>query len=294
MAKNTGIRTRHGRACASRSGRVCNCNPCYEAWVYSARDQQKIRRTFPTFAAAKGWRHDAASGVRKGTMSVPTRLTLEQAAEAWLEGAKKGAVLTRSGTRFKPAVLRGYEADLRRYVLPELGTHALAQIRRADLQALVDRLVGDGRSPSKIHCVLMPVRAICRHAIERDGLLVNPTTNLRLPIADGRRERAASAREVGELLEALPPDLQALWATAALGGLRRGELRALRVADVDFPAVTTIRVSRGWDEVEGADRAQEPEGPAKGPGCFGASPLPARAQDADRPGWRGAPLWPHG
>ena len=86
---------------------------------------------------------------------------------------------------------------------------------------------------------------------EEVGLLVNPTTNLRLPIADSRRERAASPREVGELLNALPPDLQALWATAALGGLRRGELRALRVADVDFPAVTAIRVSRGWDEVEG-------------------------------------------
>lgn len=251
MAKSTGICTRHGRACASRSGRACNCNPSYEAWVYSARDRRKIRQTFPTLAAAKGWRHDAASGVRKGTMAAPTRLTLEQVAEAWLEGAKKGAVLTRSGTRYKPAVLRGYESDLCRYVLPELGVHPLAQIRRADLQALVDRLVGDGRSPSKIHCVLMPVRAICRHAIERDELLVNPTTNLRLPVADGRRERAASPSEVGELLEALPPDLQALWATAALGGLRRGELRALRVADVDYPAVTTIRVSRGWDDVEG-------------------------------------------
>lgn len=95
---------------------------------------------------------------------------------------------------------------------------------------------------------------------EEVGLLVNPTTNLRLPIADSRRERAASPREVRELLNALPPDLQALWATAALGGLRRGELRALRVADVDFPAVTAIRVSRGWDEVEGPIEPKSQEG----------------------------------
>ena len=54
MAKNTGIRTRHGRACASRSGRVCNCNPSYEAWVYSARDRRKIRRHVPDVRGREG------------------------------------------------------------------------------------------------------------------------------------------------------------------------------------------------------------------------------------------------
>jgi integrase len=248
---STGIRTRHGRACASRTGRACNCHPSYEAWVWSPRDRRKIRRTFETLAAAKGWRHDAASGVRKGTVQAPTRQTLEQAAEAWLAGAKTGAVRTRSGGVYKPAVLRNYERDLRAYVLPDLGAHPLARIRRADLQTLVDRLLGAGRGASKIHAVVMPVRAICRHAIERDELLVNPTSNLRLPAATGRRERVASPGEVAELLDALPEDLQALYAAAAYGGLRRGELRALRVVDVDYPAVTLIRVERGWDDVEG-------------------------------------------
>src|SRR5262249_44407926 len=156
------------------------------------------------------WRHDAASAVRKGTLKAPTRQTLEQAAERWLEGAKRGAILTRSGGRYKPAVLRGYEADLRRYVLPEIGALQLAQIRRADLQALVDRLVSASHSASKIHNVLMPVRALCRHALERDELLVNPTTNLRLPVANGRRERAASPHEAAELITALPAEDRAL------------------------------------------------------------------------------------
>ena len=42
----------------------------------------------------------------------------------------------------------------------------------------------------------------------------------------------------------------ALWATAFYAGLRRGELRALRVRDVDFDA-GTIAVERGWDDKEG-------------------------------------------
>jgi site-specific recombinase XerC len=70
--------------------------------------------------------------------------------------------------------------------------------------ALVDRLGAGGHSPSTIHNVLMPVRVLCRYAIERDELLVNPTTNLRVPVANGRRERVASPQEAAALIEALP------------------------------------------------------------------------------------------
>lgn len=159
--------------------------------------------------------------------------------------------MTRSGLPYKPAVIRGYEADLRRYVLPDIGAQRHAAVRRADLQALVDRLVSDGRSASKIHNVLMPVRVLCRHAIERDELLVNPTTNLRLPVANGRRERVASPQEAAELIEALPVGDRCLWWTAALAGLRRGELRGLRWSDVDLEG-NVIAVERSWDEREGA------------------------------------------
>jgi integrase len=250
MPRTTGIRTRHGRACSSRDGGKCDCHPGFEAWVWSPRDGRKIRKSFPTMAAAKGWRHDAASAVRRGTMQAPTRQTLTEAAEVWLEGAKRGAILTRGGTVYKPAVVRGYEADLRRFVLPELGAHPLARIRRADLQALVDRLVAAGHSASKIHNVVMPVRVLCRHAIERDEILVNPTTNLRLPVAHGRRDRVASPQEAAELIEALRVEQRALWWTAARAGLRRGELRARRGVDVDL-AENVIKVERSWDEKEG-------------------------------------------
>jgi integrase len=235
MAKTTGIRQR-GRS--------------WEAWVYDQRTGRKIYRTWPTLAAAKGWRADATSAVRKGTLTAPTRQTLEEAAEKWLGGAKRGTVLTRGGRPYKPAVVRGYEADVRRYVLPDLGAVQLATLRRADLQALVDRLVTEGRSASKVHNVLMPVRAICRRALERDELLVNPTTNLRLPVADGRRERVASPEEAAALIEALPEGNRALWWSAALAGLRRGELRALRWDNVDIEA-NVIWVEHGWDEQKG-------------------------------------------
>ena len=62
----------------------------------------------------------------------------------------------------------------------------------------------------------------------------------------GRRERFASPEEAEKLIAAVPERDRAIWATAMYAGLRRGELRALRVEDVDLDA-GVIRVERGWD-----------------------------------------------
>ena len=253
-----GIRTRHSRSCPSRSGRDCTaerkngCRPAFEAWVFDRRSGSKIRKTFPTLSAAKSWRSDALSQLQRGRLISTTRKTLREAAEAWQAGAeaKPPVILTRSGTRYKPSVLRGYEADMRNYVLPDLGGVRLADVRRGDLQELVDRLIGRGLSASKVRNVLMPVRALYRHAIERDDILVNPTSNLRLPADLGRRERVATAAEAVSLLVSLREQDQALWATAFYAGLRLGELQALRWVDVDL-AAGVIRVEWSWDVKEG-------------------------------------------
>ena len=73
---------------------------------------------------------------------------------------------------------------------------------------------------------------------------------MKLPQGGGRRERVADRAEAQTLIDALPENDRALWACAFYGGLRRGELRALRWSDVDFEA-REIRVERGWDDAEG-------------------------------------------
>jgi integrase len=149
----------------------------------------------------------------------------------------------------EPATIRTYEHDMTAYVLDDLGAHKLADIRPDDLQALVDRLVGEERSGSKVRNVLVPLQALYRR--HRRDVPVDPTEGLDLPAPSEARQRAAAPAEAFALLGALPDDERALWATAFLAGLRRGELRALRISDVDYPAVTTIRVERGWDDEEG-------------------------------------------
>jgi integrase len=136
---------------------------------------------------------------------------------------------------------------------------ALAELRRSDVQALVDELVRRGLSGSPVHGILNALRAVLRRPLKADQFLVNPTERLDLPAGAQIRQRAASPVEAAALLDALPLEDRALWATAFYAGLRRGELRALRCSDID-EAVTEIRVQRGWDDVEGAIEPKSQKG----------------------------------
>jgi integrase len=220
--------------------------------VWSPRDGKVVRSGWSKdLAATKGWRDDARLAARKGALRVPAPTTIRRAGEDLVAGMRDGSVRTRSGDRYKPAAVRAYERDLRLRIYPELGAMRLAEVRRADLQALADRLLGSGADPSTIRGTFVPLRVIYRRALARDEVAVNPTSGLELPAVRGTRDRIASPAEATALLEALPARDRALWATAFYAGLRRGELRALAWPDVDL-AAGIIRVQRSWDQHEGA------------------------------------------
>jgi integrase len=135
-------------------------------------------------------------------------------------------------------------------VLPELGAVRLTDVRRPDLQEFADGLLAVGVDPSTIRTTFLPLRAIYRRAVARGEVAVSPCTGLELPAVRGRRERFASPEEAEAQVAAVPERDRAIWATAMYAGLRLGELRALRVDDVDL-AGGVIRVERGYDAVEG-------------------------------------------
>jgi integrase len=259
----TGIRKRHSRGCRARDGGRCNCDAGYEAWVFLNREGKKVSKTFRTEAEAKSWRSDAQAVARRGGLRIPTKTTMREAWEAWLRGAKDGTTSNRSGDAFKPSALRAYEGAMRREVLPALGDVRLSDLRRADLQAFADRL-RTRLSPSAIQVTLLPVRAIIRQALARDELATNPCSGLQLPAVRGGRDRFAAPDEAEALIAAVPERDRPVWATAMYAGLRLGELRALRVQDVDL-AGGLIRLERGWDAAEGAIELKSRAGRRKVP-----------------------------
>jgi integrase len=249
-----GIRERHARSCptAADPHARCRCSPSFEAFVYSAHDGRKVRKSFASPTEAKQWRAGMLKLSYDGGLRVPAKVTLREAAERWLGMAEGGAIRTRSGDHYKPSALRGYEQSLRLRLLPPLGAHRLSEVTRPDLQRLVARWHEEGLSASSIRNTINALRAIYRSTdLLTDGtILTNPTIGLRLPAVRGKRERIAAPDEAARLVAALPEADRALWGTALYAGLRLGELQALTWADVDL-AGGTISVVRSLDPKAG-------------------------------------------
>ena len=245
-----GITKRHSRRCKSQTGGRCNCSPSYEAGVFAKHEGKKIRKMFASEAEAKAWRAEAQATMARGALRAPTPTTVRHGWDLWKAGAEGGTVRNRSGNPYKPSAIRSYEQSMRLRVLPLLGNTRATEVRRLDVQALVDELLADGHGASTIRCTVLPLRAIFRRALARGEIVVNPCDGLELPASSGRRERVADPTEAEALIAAAPSRDRAVWATALYAGLRRGELRALRAEDVDL-AAGVIRVERGWDDKEG-------------------------------------------
>lgn len=245
------IKKRHSSNCPAKRGKRCSCNGGYRAEVYSPRDKKKIRKTFTHRGDAHSWAAEVKRGVDHGTLRAPTKRTLGEAAAAWLAGAEAGTIRNRSGNEYKPANRRGYRQALEDHVLPVLSGRKMNAVTTSDLQALVDRWGAEGQSPSTIRNSIKPLQAIYRRARAREGLAVNPTRDLELPAPNAKEVEIVAPDVAAQLLEVLPAEDRALWATALYAGLRYGELRALRWSAVDL-AGGSIRVTESWDPKDGA------------------------------------------
>jgi integrase len=187
--------------------------------------------------------------IRRGRAGAPSTRTLAEAATEWLDLADKAVVRTRSGDPYKPSALRAYRLALAK-LLPEIGHMRITALTRNRLQDIVDRMVAEGKSPSTVRNTLMPLRAIYRRALAREDVYTNPTLKLSLPAVRATRDRIARPDEAAALIAALPPEHQAIWATALYAGLRLGELRALSWDDIDLDK-NLIHVNKAWDPVAG-------------------------------------------
>jgi integrase len=263
-----GIRVRHAAACPKTNrGARCTCTPTYEASVGAGKRGRKLRKTFRTEAAALTWQGDARRAVESGTHREPSRVTVREAAALMLAGMRLAAgepldktgsddelalqaraepFRTRSGTPYKPSVIRGYESSLRLYVLDGLGGMKLGEVRKRDVQALANRLLARGLDASTVRNALMPLRVLYREAVHAEQVATSPCAGVRLPAVEGKRERIATPDEAARLIAALRPSDRALWASAFYGGLRAGELRALRWEHIDLGG-GVIRVVASMD-----------------------------------------------
>jgi integrase len=254
-----GIRQRHSRTCQRRDGK-CDCP--YEAAIFDARQSRqlgrvvKIRKTFAgkgALAAAKKWRVDAQHAVGRGEIKFERKLRLEDGISEWLDKCKRGEVRSRRRIPYSASTLRDYRSDLDRFVLPDIGHLAVQDITRDNVQAIIERMNGEGYAGQTVRNAVVALQAFYRWRKPP----IDPTINLDLPEPGARRERAAAPAEAQALLAALEGDAYDVYTAAFYAGLRRGELQALRVQDVHEDRIS---VSRSWDPVTGEKQPKSKAG----------------------------------
>jgi len=171
--------------------------------------------------------------------------TLEEVGNLYLEHLEH--VLER-----KPSTLGDYRSILRAHAVPFFGDRALERIDGDDLRRYIAAKKREGLATKSITNQLIFLHGLFKFAVKRGWLVANPVADVDRPRAPGGDPdiRFLDLDELEALLQAVPdddtgPTEYALYLTAAMTGLRQGELVALRWRDVDWQA-GRIRVRRNF------------------------------------------------
>jgi hypothetical protein len=229
-----GVYVRHRKSCRADAGARCSCQPGYMARVWDrAHAEQLHSPTFRSAAAARAWRNDTLEKLARGELpEMRSDLRVAKAVERFVDAAREGKVLTKHGRRYKPTAVRDLESALGVHVVPELGGMRLTDVRRGDVQRLVDGLELSG---SRVRTIVNALRSLYRWAQDRDLSGHDPAALVRLPAMDATpRDRVAAPAELEQLLGVLTAADAVPYALAAYATARRQEIRTARWRHVSF------------------------------------------------------------
>jgi hypothetical protein len=165
-----------------RNGRACRCGTL--AYRSSVRDWASNRRVlsplFPTSAQARAWLADQVSSLQAIRGVALEGAELGDVIDQFLEAAEEGRARDRWGQPYTHERLRELRGALS-YVDAELGLLNVADVRRRDVQGLVDRLVAAALPVGRVYDVVDALDALYAYAIRGDIVGFSPVVWLALP-----------------------------------------------------------------------------------------------------------------
>jgi integrase len=221
-----------------------------DLWVKTVRDEQGNQKTVPSarHGTGKRWR---ARYVDDEGRERTRAFDRKGKAQDWLDGIVSAQV---TGSYVDPQLGKitfssFYSEWSDRQVWVSSTRHAmdlaansvtfghvgLAELRMSHVEAWVKSMQDKGLEPTTIRTRFANVRNVLRAALRDRCLARDVADRVRLP----RTRKATAAmtipapEQVGAVLAA-DTEYNALFAVCAFAGLRRGEVSALRVSDIDF------------------------------------------------------------
>ena len=254
-----GVFARHQVSCSLGDGKRCNCTPSYFGVVWD-REGARHRKTghLPRAIAARDARADLREALRKGELPrAGVEISLGDAFDKFVRAARDGVALNKWRRRYRPRSVEDLES-VRPHLPGSLARRQPDDVKRGDLQALVDKLSAKGLSGSRVRSVINGLRSFYTWAQDHELASHDPAQRVKLPATDAKpRERVATPGEFASLLTALSRQTltereektpraprEALrdsvpYALAAYATARRQEIRVLdwRHVDLDLGAV---------------------------------------------------------
>ena len=197
---------------------------------------------FFTKRTAEAWLDSVLSQARAGTLPgmVRTGVTFADAASEylqWLQGDRNR----------KPSTVRDYGSTIRAHLVPAFGSRQIEDISSDDIERWKTGLGSEtGMSNTTKLKILTILNGVFERARKVYKLPHNPMAVVEKPSQRvGGDIDVYSVEEVLALVRAAADEQDAaIYLTAALTGLRRGELVALRWRDIDFSGqLIRVRVS---------------------------------------------------
>jgi len=177
-----------------------------------------------------------------GLPVVPDRKTVAEFLTEWLEGQR---------SRLRPGTWKRYEEYVRIHAVPSIGRVKLVALGPQHLSRLYGERIEAGLSPATVHHIHAVLHKALSQAVRWNLVQRNVADLVDSPRAERREMAVLTGEQVRTLLDgAAGGPLEGILTVAVTTGMRKGELLALRWAEIDLDRATlrvTGTMRRGAD-----------------------------------------------
>lgn len=201
---------------------------------FRAPDGSEISKAFDRKIDAQRWLATQQADQLRGHWSDPRsgRVSFEQQAAEWMANRR---------SQRRTTIARD-QSLLRTLVLPTFGRMPLWSIDINRVEKWVQELVDQGYAPATVQKAFQILGGVLRSAVRSKRLGNDVTVGVSLPRLERRERRFLTAEEILALAKTIDPRYRLMVLLGGFGGLRFGEVAALRASSLGIKARTvTVR-----------------------------------------------------
>jgi integrase len=222
--------------CVERSSIVVKRRGNKEGTIYQRKDGRwcaqvslngrRLTHYADTQRECREWIKETLAQIDEGLTIDGARTTLGNYLEQWLETIKPSV---------QPNTSKQYSWVVHQYIIPDLGTVRLKDLRPDHIQSFYSAKLEAGTGERTVHMIHSVLHRSLAQAFKWGLITRNPASVVDKPRVKRREMQILDVDQVRALLNAAQGDrLEALYYMAVTTGLRQGELLGLRWSDLDW------------------------------------------------------------